>query len=156
MSETTPATAPAAVDPSSVCVLCDAKNFGPNGEPLILGGQSFSTYSPNGATKAATKLENVHKEKNVTLRSLLAKLASGTVTRETLTNDEKVFLTEYGEKEKPESLEIRIIDTMSFKTNIVQRNLPKPVVVLTAAQKAEKLAKAKAAYEALLSSATVG
>lgn len=132
---TTPAPFVAPAD--SVCVLCAS------GTQNILGGQTFQTYSPDGAKKAATKLENVHKENNVKLAAILA------VAPEARTDEQKLFLKEYGETPKPESLEIRILAGIEFDKNVVPRNLPKPVVALTPEQKAEKAAKLRAQLAAL-------
>lgn len=142
MSETN---APAVTVPAdAVCVLVGA------GTKDILGGQSFQTYSPDGAKKAATKLENVHKEQNAKLANILS------IDEASRDDAQKAFLKDYGTSPKPEALEIRIIDGLSFAANIVPRSTPKPVVPLTEASKAERLAKLRAQLEALESAETVG
>lgn len=133
---TTPSEQTPAIDPSAVCVLVGA------GTTNILGGQTFQTYSADGAKKAATKLEKVHAENNLKLAAILAVLEADR-------NDEqKTFLKDYGNQPKPEVLEIRTIESLSFGA-VVPRNTPKPVVALTPEQKAEKLAKLRAQAAAL-------
>jgi hypothetical protein len=168
MSNTnTPAPAFPAAD--AVCVLVDSANLN-----NILGGQNFSTYSPDGAKKAATKLEKVHIEGNKRLKTVLALLADTTyvqrgtdvqAAKSKLTGDAKLsdddakfletfegeatFLKEYGNTPKPESLSIRVIEAISLSKETVTRNTPKPVVELTPEQKAEKKARLLAQIAAL-------
>lgn len=129
--------APVTSTPSdSVCVLVGA------GTRNILGGQSFQTYSPDGAKKAATKLEGVHKANNIKLAAILL------VPAESRADEQKEFVKEYGESPKPESLEIRTIESLSLG-EVVTRNTPKAPVILTNEQKLEKAAKLRAQLAAL-------
>lgn len=138
MSESVTPAAPAPAFPAdAVCVLVT------RGTRNILGGNSFQTYSPDGAKKAATKLENVHKEQNVKLSAILAKDETAR------SDDEKSFLKEYGSTAKPTELDIRVIDDLTLNPNTLPRNLPKPPVVLTPEQKAEKRARLAAQLAAL-------
>ena len=170
MSNTTaPAAVPTFPKADDICVLVDSANLN-----SILGGQNFSTYSPDGAKKAATKLEKVHVEGNKRLVGVLALLADAsyvqrgndvTAARAKLTGDAKLsdddakflatfegnaaFLKEYGNTPKPESLSIRVIESISLSKETVTRNTPKPVVELTPEQKAEKKARLLAQLAAL-------
>ncbi len=142
-TDTTPAAAPA-IPADSVCVLCAT------GTTNILGGQKFQTYSPDGAKKAATKLENEHKEFNVKLAAVLAKPEAER------SEDDKTFLKEKGSTPLPESLEIRILEAVNFSKLIVPRSVQAPKAPMTEAQKAEKIAQAQARLAALLAAETVG
>lgn len=140
MSETTPVAAAPSVPADAVCVLVGA------GTRNILGGQSFQTYSPDGAKKAATKLEGVHKANNIKLAAILA------VAETARAPEQAEFVKEYGTSPKPESLEIRTIESLALG-EVVTRNIPKPAVVLTPEQRLEKAAKLRAQLAALESEA---
>jgi hypothetical protein len=139
MSETnsTTATNEIKVPSDSVCVLCAT------GTSAILGGQNFQTYSPDGAKKAATKLEKIHAEGNVNLARILA------LSAETRTAEDVTFLKEFGETPKPESLEIRVIKSLEFEKFLVPRAVVAQKAPLTEAQKAEKIARLRAQLTAL-------
>lgn len=144
MSTDTNTTPETKIPADSVCVLCAT------GTTNILGGQKFQTYSPDGAKKAATKLENEHKDFNKALAVVLAK------SEAERTDEDKAFLKEKGSVPLPESLEIRILESINFSKLIVPRSVQAPKAPLTAAQKEEKIAQTKARLEALLAAETVG